>query len=214
MLPSWVSSCDIDGRTIFLDVRRNRYAAMGSDIAAALKTGDYAAVPPKILKHIGAWGWQDSEGEEPPRGGRLIEKPNIELSAMTRFEGAPIRLVGSALASLLLTRCRLTTESFEALLRRVEAANDSAARLSPRTTPGQIVAASEMVDRVLSGSRACLVRSLALHRLLAHHGHASALVFAARLNPFRAHCWLQQGQVVLNDTIEQTGLFTALRVIE
>src|SRR3546814_2824721 len=59
----------------------------------------------------------------------------------------------------------------------------------------------------------CLQRSIALQHLLARNGFESSLVFGVRLNPFHAHCWLQNGDLILNDTLEVVGPFKALRAV-
>ncbi|HVI33756.1 lasso peptide biosynthesis B2 protein [Phenylobacterium sp.] len=49
----------------------------------------------------------------------------------------------------------------------------------------------------------CLLRSFLLLRALRRRGHDAAWVFAVRTWPFRAHCWLQAGDVVLDDHHER-----------
>lgn len=47
----------------------------------------------------------------------------------------------------------------------------------------------------------CLVRGLAMKRLLLRRGCAASLVFGVTM-PFAAHCWVQAGDVVLTDTLD------------
>lgn len=52
---------------------------------------------------------------------------------------------------------------------------------------------------------ACFFRSLLLMRYLAHFGAAPEWTFGVRLSPFRAHCWISYGGMLLNedcDTVE------------
>lgn len=46
----------------------------------------------------------------------------------------------------------------------------------------------------------CLFDSLALLEFLAHWGFLPSLVFGVTVNPFLAHCWVQDGSLVLCDT--------------
>jgi hypothetical protein len=62
----------------------------------------------------------------------------------------------------------------------------------------------------LSGK--CLLRAFVLLRLLRRHGHDAAWVFGVATRPFRAHCWLQRGDVVLNDTVERARAYTPIMV--
>src|SRR3546814_3550006 len=77
----------------------------------------------------------------------------------------------------------------------------------------EVVAVLEKVERVVIGKDRCLQRSIALQHLLARNGFESSLVFGVRLNPFHAHCWLQNGDLILNDTLEVVGPFKALRAV-
>ena len=214
MLPRWVSSCDIDGQTIFLDIKRNRYSAMKSGVGRALIAGDYEAVPPPILDEVTALGWRGKAGDSRIFAPTQIEKPTIELAALSRGAHATAGLFLSALAAIFVARYQLRTMSLERLLQAVVDSNGRAAEMPKRAAIEDIVYAAEAVERIVLGSKACLLKSLALQRLLSRHGHASALVFGVHLNPFRAHCWLQQRNVILNDTIERIGMFTILRAVE
>jgi hypothetical protein len=51
--------------------------------------------------------------------------------------------------------------------------------------------------------RKCLARSFALLRFLQRSGHDARWVFGVRTWPFGAHCWLQVGDVVLDDLPER-----------
>lgn len=59
----------------------------------------------------------------------------------------------------------------------------------------------------------CLLDSLSLARFLARRGQASSIVFGVTHEPFRAHCWLQSGEVVLNDTVGNVMNHIPIRVI-
>lgn len=59
----------------------------------------------------------------------------------------------------------------------------------------------------------CLLQSFLLLRLLRRRGHDAAWVFGVTTWPFRAHCWLQVGDVVLNDTYERLWLYQPIMVV-
>ncbi|MFP1132990.1 lasso peptide biosynthesis B2 protein [Asticcacaulis sp. W401b] len=65
-------------------------------------------------------------------------------------------------------------------------------------------------ERILPSTDKCLRRSLALRLYLKAHGIDAKLVVAARLRPFGAHAWVQQGPHVLNDHLERVRPFTPL----
>jgi len=53
----------------------------------------------------------------------------------------------------------------------------------------------------------CLFDSLALVHFLARFGLYPDWVFGVQADPFEAHCWVQAGDVVLNDTLERVLAF-------
>lgn len=59
----------------------------------------------------------------------------------------------------------------------------------------------------------CLMRSLQQRLYLAGRGLSAAWVFGVRTWPFEAHCWLQAGDVVLDDTPEHAGAYTPILVV-
>ncbi len=64
-----------------------------------------------------------------------------------------------------------------------------------------------------TGINHCLFDSFAMAAFLAAFGHKTRIVFAVRLRPFGAHCWLQTDTLVLNDTVDHVAGFTPIMVI-
>ena len=60
---------------------------------------------------------------------------------------------------------------------------------------------------------ACLFDSLALSELLAKYGLHPNWVFGVRTEPFMAHCWLQHGDLVINDSTQRVREFTPILVV-
>ncbi|WP_395943340.1 lasso peptide biosynthesis B2 protein [Brevundimonas sp.] len=56
----------------------------------------------------------------------------------------------------------------------------------------------------------CLVRSAVLMSYLRRAGLSADWVFGVRLWPFSAHCWVQVGDVCLNDDIERLAAYTPI----
>jgi hypothetical protein len=59
----------------------------------------------------------------------------------------------------------------------------------------------------------CLIRSFVLLRLLRRSGFDARWVFAVRTWPFEAHCWLQVGDLVLDDEVERLVAFHPILVV-
>lgn len=60
----------------------------------------------------------------------------------------------------------------------------------------------------------CLVRSALLMRFLHRQGLHADWVFGVRLHPFAAHCWVQAGDVCLNDDVERLWAYTPIMVVQ
>lgn len=58
----------------------------------------------------------------------------------------------------------------------------------------------------------CLLRSFMLLRRLHAHGLDAQWVFGVRTWPFRAHCWLQHGETVLDDHPERVAAYAPILV--
>ena len=56
----------------------------------------------------------------------------------------------------------------------------------------------------------CRFDSLALIEFLAHYGCFPDWVFGVTAEPFTAHCWVQDGDCVLNDSADFVGRFTPI----
>lgn len=59
----------------------------------------------------------------------------------------------------------------------------------------------------------CLLRSFMLLRALHRAGHTADWVFGVATWPFRAHCWLQMGDVVLDDTVERVRAYEPILAV-
>ena len=59
----------------------------------------------------------------------------------------------------------------------------------------------------------CLYDSLALLVFLAASDLFPTWVFGVQEEPFEAHCWVQAGEVVLNDSLESVSAFTPIMIV-
>ncbi|MDC7682154.1 lasso peptide biosynthesis B2 protein [Asticcacaulis sp. BYS171W] len=58
----------------------------------------------------------------------------------------------------------------------------------------------------------CLLDSLSLLIFLRRRGISATLVFGVNLTPFSAHCWVQAGDLLLNDTVGGVQSYLPIRV--
>jgi hypothetical protein len=59
----------------------------------------------------------------------------------------------------------------------------------------------------------CLFRSFMLLNFLRADGYDATWVFGVRTWPFQAHCWLQAGEVVLDDVLDRVKPFTPILAV-
>ena len=76
-----------------------------------------------------------------------------------------------------------------------------------------LIEAMARAERLLPVKLNCVSRTRALKHFLKGQGIDSDMIVGVRLHPFSAHCWLQVGDMVLNDTLEGIAPYTVIRGI-
>ena len=56
----------------------------------------------------------------------------------------------------------------------------------------------------------CFLNSLVLARFIRMYGLDASWVFGVTMNPFRAHCWVQAGDILLNESLYRTQFYTPI----
>jgi hypothetical protein len=116
---------------------------------------------------------------------------------------------GSALARAAFAAWRGRRLAFEAMLRQ-------AVDPEPSVLTGRLLEDLRHYRAItpwLPIDGACLFRSHMLRAYLARLGHRTDWVFGVRTWPFRAHCWLQVEDVVLDDEAERVAAYSPILVI-
>lgn len=78
---------------------------------------------------------------------------------------------------------------------------------------GATVRAFEHARLLRTAAERCLPRSIALALCLASRGDRSHVVLGVRVSPFGAHSWAQQGDTVLNDSLEEVNRYHPILVV-
>ena len=196
------TGCMVDGQLVVLDRARSRYLLVPS-------------------------GAQEEASTPAPHEGQSVllnwetDGPLLRHTARERwFTLALSETSLPATRAGPLTLCRLAwlEKRVERRLRR--AGLTAGLDLLDRTEGGDanlkvqegFVAAAWQSKRLWSAENKCLPRSLALARALRRAGGTARLVIGVRLRPFAAHAWVQDGTVVVNDTLDHVLLFTPILV--
>lgn len=173
---------------------------------------------------LGADGAVDAEpaaARDLVAAGLLVEAPSPAVrrapapitGSLARSSSRPVlgRVARAALANRRAGRA-VADLSLADLLKLTPASTDAAfASPAPR-----LLEASSQFDRLvpwLPRDGVCLMRSLQQRLFLAQEGLQAAWVFGVRTWPFEAHCWLQAGGVVLDDSAEHAAGFVPILVV-
>ena len=136
----------------------------------------------------------------PDRSGRLLHR----LSLLPAF------LFAAGISDHRLRRERLAD-----ILRRVEARRMRHRRENQfeYEVTADLVAAFEAFRPLYHRPYLCLFDSLALLEFLSYYGIYPAWIFGVKTEPFIAHCWLQEGDTVLNDSVAEVAGYTPVMAV-
>lgn len=211
-----LSYCEIDGRFVFLDLAGDRYFSLEGELAEALRAAAAGRAAESQVDRLRLQGILVDEGGGPiapcahgPCTASLLDQAPNSIS--------PWRPGWHALTTIQ-TRRRLRREGLartaERFARRKKELRD---RPAPIAEPAAIAAIAAIaadfsrLDLFVTTHDQCLPRSLALGFHLLARGFAPSLVFGVRLGPFRAHCWLECGDRLVNDRYERVRHYRAIR---
>jgi hypothetical protein len=106
---------------------------------------------------------------------------------------------------------------FERVIRRAKQRKELQ---GPKASPLDAERARKLVEAfaryrvfLFSSKDECLYDSLALLEFLARYGIYPDWVFGVQTRPFAAHCWVQHGDLVFNDTVEHVSGYTPIMVV-
>jgi hypothetical protein len=213
-----VSFCWADRRAVFLDARRDRYFRLATPAEAIFRSlweaGGQAVPDVEQLLRQGLVEATDDvvrpfrpARARPPTMSLVDCDPGAEaLRPLTlaevswRLARARVKLKRSALATTL-SRLR------DAKTRKTTTAGMS------RTSVADLARRFNAARRRAPFPPSCLPDALALLDFLARHEVFPDLVFGVRLDPFRAHCWVQAEETVLNDALDPAIAHTPILVV-
>lgn len=203
-----LSYCLCEDRPIFLDVELGRYSTLPTELCgpfAALMSNEGGVAPRDIERllalHVIELGIHTSDSV-------------IQLRAPSR-EVAPTRRRGWAIGAIVaqgLATHRVRHMDLPRLF-AIEAGCRPIDRAADENDLGRLRGAFDQIATVFGEADECLPRSLAFRRLAFRCGHRPSLVIGVKIDPFGAHCWVQSGARLDNDSIERVRLFTPIYII-
>jgi hypothetical protein len=199
---------DIAGDLVFLDVSADAYLCLveGGEHLTLGPEGVVESSPEAALDLIEA-GLLVVSG---PNGERSeIRRPARSLAPLGRWSGP--KQIWEALLVNRTAASAVRHLTFSDVLALAAACNPHR-----KVDSRAVVSASRGFDRLapwLPHDGVCLMRSLQQRLWLARQGLHADWVFGVRTWPFEAHCWLQAGDVVLDDTFDHASGFVPIMVV-
>ncbi len=206
--------CKADGRIVFLDLNNERYFQLNElqtswfERLMADGSEDTSAPEWRLAKRLEDMSLLTEASEQtlPPAGFRrhtvstsLLDYPHKQQVRSSLADLPPIGWTAA------LTIAALRFSGLRAVLKH------HSRKKSDSGDPGPVPAAvgRSLAARFIAWSPAlftshdaCLFRSLALARYLLANRFPTDIVIGVRSQPFRAHCWVQAGEMVLNEHLE------------
>jgi Transglutaminase-like superfamily len=223
--------CRDEDYIVVLDLKQDRYFALEAAKTAPLGSvlsgwptsapTEAAALPQATAGEVAAplvrRGWllegpgKDATPVSAPRPETELVRPTDVIGTKLGVRAVVAFVVASVLAKFVLRFWR-----FERVIHRVAARKARRASNQPldREHARQLVDAFDRMRVFLFSSREeCLHDSLAVVEFLAQYGIFPTWVFGVRARPFVAHCWVQDTDLVFNDTVENVTTYVPIMVV-
>jgi hypothetical protein len=224
--------CVANRYCVVLDAKSERYRAVKRDEVESLgpwlegwpgsvACNDPHALPPQSAGEVAAELCRREILTTVDREGKPVQPQRIlpatkNTAALERPAAAALLRQGAKfLFAVARTRRQFQRGSFETVIHDVEILRE------PGAADREVdVKYERFLVSIFDGWRSCYSRpyvclfdSLCLLNFLALHGLFPRLVFGVIVEPFHAHCWLQKGNVVLNDTVERVSAYTPIMCV-
>lgn len=214
-LAEGLACCVADGRPILLDLPGDRYVVPPMEGLAAfermlrgelLSPVDVASLSGMVRRgYLVPVGCNQRWAFEPV----TVQTASTDYAADTRRPHAILLL--SSILCLLWAAAKLRFSGLDRTLIALERRKCRRAwTLSGKFAAKDVARAFAAIALWWSSHDRCLVRSIAMKRLLDILAIQGDLLIGVTGRPFAAHCWVQKDTCVLNDDVSRVGLFTPI----
>ena len=218
VLREGVSFCETSGRLVFLDVAYDRYFCLEKEADRAISrlTGGepLGYEDETVLADLVADGLlvTASDGTRPQA---CSAPPEPERSLIDEDLPAGSAALAHALWRLARSAVALKVRPLRA---NIASTMQRKAELGPETEAfapiaAEVAGAFKRSALIAAPLDQCLPRSFATAHALLDRKLRPDLVFGVRLHPFGAHCWVQHGRTLVNETLDQVRNFTPILVV-
>lgn len=224
--------CVANGHAIFLDLKQDKYAALEpadtrllSDVVEGwsnVATSDNPqGLPTQNCNELVRTLLAKRLITDDQLAGKLATPVSIARPA-TSLQGCSCRVprvrparLGNFTAAWLLTTAMLRMVPLRLIVYRVRKRRERHAERAFDVVNARNLMTAYLTLRpsFFSEVNACLKDSLTVIEFFARHGVFPAWVFGVRVNPFAAHSWVQEGSIVINDSVERVNCFNPIMMI-
>lgn len=201
----------IDGDAVFLDVRADAYFCLPQIGPALMIDGSVVSTPEAALAEgLCASGLARSDAStprRPPPPVAPVRTARALISPQDQASVRPTRRHWWAIGKAALVATKGRRRAFEHLLPK-----SAAAAPPPDARLLHDLAVFRRLAPWLPLDGLCLYRSHLLRTYLVALDHSVDWMFGVRTWPFRAHCWLQAGDVALDDEAERVSAYHPIMV--
>ncbi len=233
-LATHVFVCRDEDHVVVLDLKQDRYFALDAAKTAVLSTvvsgwpvaaqqvtdaevGSAAEEALRPLLHRG-WLLEESTGG---REATPVRIPRAETQLTGdgdgRAEKVGLRVLFAFVAASIFAKAALRFWPFDRVVRRVARRKALYANANEPLDLERARRLTEAFERMrvflFSSRNECLHDSLAVLEFLARYRIFPSWVFGVRARPFAAHCWVQDAEVVFNDTVEHVSTYVPIMAI-
>jgi hypothetical protein len=223
-LPYDVFFCLRGDAVVFLDLNNDEYTLLEGQQAASLRklcasasTTDWTRDDGNSVSEFIDEGLLTTDSERGrPLTATLVEVPLHDLLTPDNIPKVRVRL-----AHIVIIFMSCVRASFQLRFRNLKTVIAAVARRKARARTAacdwnrtrELIAIFNKVRPFFPRNYLCLYDSLALLEFLSHYGAFPTWVFAISLEPWEAHCWVQDGEHVINEGVEEAASYTAVMAI-
>lgn len=235
LLARHVYVCRADNHLVFLDLREDKYSCLDREQSLAMQSllVEHNGVKALLFDRTAVVGQRTTRIVEGlVEQGLLVqhidsgkaavlesaEVPSEALHHSERARGAAFKRqdVRRFLVAVVFASIRLRRGSMQGTVRAIERRKTTCMNrnaVAGRRSIADLVAVFRALRPYYPREYLCLFDSLALVKFLGQYGIFPNWIFGVQLEPFNAHCWVQTGNLVLNDTVENVQQFTPIMVV-
>jgi hypothetical protein len=219
-LPQHVYAACRGDAVIFLDLRNDDYLMITGEAAAAFRQLSQQSCMPldRSLTELVDNGLLTTDQSS----GKDVATTHIDLALehlSTSDVGAEVRITlrhfWRFTAACTIAAWRLMWQRLEKTIHCVEQRKRTRGSLRAFDVERarELVAVFHALRLLFPVNYLCLYDSLALVEFLASYDVFPTWVFGVKLEPWAAHCWVQEAGITFNEEVEQAATFTAIMAI-